>query len=121
MPGVFLSHPCDSSQPVLYSRFHGGHDWPKTATPTMVSFFQGQALSADPPPPARPITAAAGEVVAGAGGFGAAGDSGPAVAAQLAVPQDVTLDPAGRLFIADTGNQVIRQVGVDGIITTRAG
>src|SRR5438132_516047 len=48
MPGVLLSQPCASGQPVLYSRFHGGHEWPKTATPAIVSFFQGQALAADP-------------------------------------------------------------------------
>src|SRR5713101_397848 len=71
MAGVFLSQPCASGQPVLYSRFHGGHEWPKTATPAIVSFFQGQALPADPPtaaPPGYPLGgASAGEIVVGTG------------------------------------------------------
>lgn len=50
------------------------------------------------------------ETVAGDGTPGSGGDGGPATAAQLAFPQDVELGPDGRLFIADTENQVVRAV-----------
>src|ERR1017187_6989198 len=58
--------------------------------------------------------------VAGTGARGFGGDGGPATAAQLNYPQGVAVDAAGNPFIADTGNQRIRQVS-GGIITTVAG
>ncbi|HTR55924.1 MAG TPA: DUF4215 domain-containing protein [Kofleriaceae bacterium] len=59
--------------------------------------------------------------VAGTGVAGFAGDGGPATSAQLASPGAVALDGIGRVFIADTGNQRIREIDVDGTITTVAG
>ena len=53
------------------------------------------------------------------GGF--SGDGGPAVDAQLSFPVDVALDSAGNIFIADSGNNRIREVSPDGIIKTVAG
>jgi DNA-binding CsgD family transcriptional regulator/sugar lactone lactonase YvrE len=58
---------------------------------------------------------------AGTGDPGAAGDGGPAVAAQLNGPEALALDRAGNLFIADTLNNRIRRVALDGTITTVAG
>jgi DNA-binding beta-propeller fold protein YncE len=52
---------------------------------------------------------------------GFSGDGGPASSAQLDLPRDVACDTHGNVFIADTGNQVIRMVAPDGIITTVAG
>ncbi|HKW13821.1 MAG TPA: hypothetical protein VJS69_04985 [Candidatus Krumholzibacteria bacterium] len=52
---------------------------------------------------------------------GFSGDGGPATSAQLDLPRDVACDTHGNVFIADTGNQVIRMVAPDGIITTVAG
>ena len=49
MPGVLLYQPSAAGQPVLDWRFRGGHTWPPGATAAIVSFFQGQALTADPP------------------------------------------------------------------------
>ena len=49
------------------------------------------------------------------------GDSGPATYAVLDQPSGVVLDGSGNMFIADTGNQRIRKVGINGIITTLAG
>ena len=49
------------------------------------------------------------------------GDGGPALAAQLYFPSGATVDQAGNLFIADTGNRRIREVSTSGIITTYAG
>src|SRR5262249_25168048 len=44
------------------------------------------------------------------GGFGFGGDGGAAINAQLYFPTGVSLDNAGNLFIADTGNHRIRKV-----------
>ena len=49
------------------------------------------------------------------------GDGGPAVEAQLAFPNDMAVDGAGNLYIADTGNHRIRKVDSTGTITTIAG
>jgi streptogramin lyase len=60
--------------------------------------------------------------VAGNGRPGYAGDGGPAARAQLKSPISLQFDPAGDLFIADIGNQVIRRVDAqNGLITTLAG
>jgi sugar lactone lactonase YvrE len=59
--------------------------------------------------------------VAGNGSAGYSGDGGPATGAKLASPNGVALDAAGNLFIADSGNSVIRKVDVNAIITTVAG
>jgi uncharacterized protein (TIGR03437 family) len=49
------------------------------------------------------------------------GDGGPAAAASFAGPSGVTLDSAGRLYIADTANNRIRRVDTDGTVRTIAG
>jgi hypothetical protein len=54
-------------------------------------------------------------------GGGYAGDGGPAVDALLQHPQGLAVDSNGDLFIADTGNSVIREINTSGIITTVAG
>ncbi len=59
--------------------------------------------------------------VAGTGEFGYSGDGGPAVAAQLIRPADVSVDGKGNIYIADTRNHVVRRVDASGIITTVAG
>ncbi|HZU29079.1 MAG TPA: hypothetical protein VFA04_26395 [Bryobacteraceae bacterium] len=52
---------------------------------------------------------------------GYAGDGGPAVNASLWFPMGLAVDAGGNLFIADTGNNVIRRVAPNGTITTVAG
>src|SRR5262249_61470075 len=59
--------------------------------------------------------------VAGNGGTGFSGDGGLAVNASLNQPTDIALGPDGSLYIADSENNRIRRVGIDGIITTVAG
>ncbi len=49
------------------------------------------------------------------------GDGGPATSAQLSGAWDVAVDGSGNLYIADTGNDVIRKVTPGGTITTVAG
>jgi hypothetical protein len=72
----------------------------------------------------RKIAAATGIVttVAGNGAMGSGGEGVPATSAELNNPLGVTIDAAGNLYIADTGNQLIRKVdAVTGLITTAAG
>ena len=59
--------------------------------------------------------------VAGDGNLGYSGDGGKATRAELNGPFGVAVDTSGNLFIADGGNNVIRKVGTNGIITTVAG
>jgi uncharacterized protein (TIGR03437 family) len=59
--------------------------------------------------------------VAGNGSYGFSGDGGAATGAQLSSPQDVTIDAAGNVFIADTDNHRVRKISPSGIITTVAG
>jgi|GEM_PF-5681880 len=60
--------------------------------------------------------------VAGDGQQGYAGDGGAAVNAQLSLPAGIAVDATGNIFIADTGNNVVRKVNAQtGIITTVAG
>ena len=59
--------------------------------------------------------------VAGNGTGGFTGDKAAATSAELLYPSGVTLDSAGNLYIADTGNHVIRMVATSGTITTIAG
>ncbi len=58
---------------------------------------------------------------AGIGTPGYGGDGGPAGLASLSYPTDVEADAAGNLYIADTGNHVIRKITTSGAITTVAG
>lgn len=56
--------------------------------------------------------------VAGTGAEGFAGDGGPAAKALLSNPASLALDSSGNLFIADSGNSLIRVVTPDGVIRT---
>jgi protein gp37 len=61
-------------------------------------------------------------VVAGNGTVGYTGDGGPATGAALNGPEGVFVDASGNIFIADSGNSVIREVAAsNGNISTIAG
>lgn len=60
-------------------------------------------------------------VVAGNGIRGFSGDGGAATSAALNSPLGMTVDAAGNLYIADWGNNRVRKVSSDGVITTLAG
>ncbi len=62
------------------------------------------------------ITAAACD-----GTYGYVGDNVPALSAQCKYPAALTVDAAGNLYFADTGNGYVREVTPDGIIHTVAG
>ncbi len=72
----------------------------------------------------RKINATTGAIttVAGSGAVGYSGDGGVSTAAELNGPAKVVLDTAGDIYIADTGNSVIRFVNAaTGVISTVAG
>lgn len=58
---------------------------------------------------------------AGNGACGYSGDGGPANAASINGPSDISIDGAGNMYIADTRNNLIRKVDVNQIISTFAG
>ena len=60
----------------------------------------------------REILASSGDIttVAGNGVAGYSGDTGPATSAELDSPQGVFVDSQGDIFIADSANNVIREV-----------
>src|SRR5208283_2505583 len=53
--------------------------------------------------------------------FGYTGDGGPATKATLNDPRGIVTDPSGVVYFCDRDNNVVRRVGLDGIITTIAG
>src|SRR5262249_2140201 len=60
-------------------------------------------------------------IVAGNGLARSAGDGGPARAASLFQPTNLTVDSSGNLYVVETLGAVIRKVDINGIITTAAG
>jgi uncharacterized protein (TIGR03437 family) len=61
------------------------------------------------------------QTVAGGGPSDHLGDGGPAIGAFLQNPEGIAFDPAGNLYIADSGQHRIRRVSPAGIISTVAG
>ena len=59
--------------------------------------------------------------IAGTGVAGYNGDGGPATSALLHGPIGVAEDAEGNIYISDSTNDALRQIGTDGIITTVAG
>jgi sugar lactone lactonase YvrE len=60
-------------------------------------------------------------IAAGNGSTDYGGDGGPATEAMLNWPGGVVVDASGNVYIADSGNNLIRKVDANGIITTVAG
>ena len=94
-------------------------EWPESATPD----GSGNLYIADYNE-VRKVVIATGIVttVAGSGAAGYSGDGGPAINAALNGPFATAVDRSGNLYIADTGNNVVRKVtAATGIIATVAG
>jgi sugar lactone lactonase YvrE len=71
----------------------------------------------------RKVFASNGKIstIAGTGTAGYTGDGGPAINAQISWPRGICVDRSGKIFFADNGNDVIREIDASGIITTVAG
>lgn len=71
----------------------------------------------------RKIDAGTGIIhtIAGDGTSGFSGDAAASTAAQLSLPKGVSLTATGEVYFADSANQRIRRIGVDGTIATLAG
>ncbi len=65
----------------------------------------------------------AGEIsdVAGTGTAGYSGDNAPALEAELNLPSALVFDADGSLYIADSGNHVVRKIDSEGVISTVVG
>ncbi len=59
--------------------------------------------------------------VSATGDPGYAGDGGPVSEASFNEPHGLAIDRAGNIYVADTGNHVIRKIDTDGTVTTIAG
>jgi trimeric autotransporter adhesin len=59
--------------------------------------------------------------IAGTGQAGYSGDGGLATEARVNAPEHVAVDAAGNVYIEDTGNNCIRMIDQNGIITTVVG
>jgi hypothetical protein len=79
------------------------------------------ALPAAAASPAPATKAPASALCPAAVSRGWCGDGGPATAALLNDPHEVAPLPTGGFLIADTGNNVIREVSAAGVISTVAG
>jgi len=92
-------------------------------TPTGLALNNGSLHIADTNNGRVRQVAASGSIstVAGNGTPGYTGDGGAAVSARLASPTGLAFDPAGNLYVADTGNNNVRSVDPSGVIATFAG
>jgi sugar lactone lactonase YvrE len=59
--------------------------------------------------------------IAGVGAPGYSGDGGAAVQAKFNAPRGIAVDSSGNLYVADSGNNVVRMIARSGIISTIAG
>ena len=59
--------------------------------------------------------------IAGNGTQGYSGDGAPATAARLNWPLGLAMDSAGNLYVGDSGNQRVRRIDANGMISTVAG
>jgi sugar lactone lactonase YvrE len=71
---------------------------------------------------AFPVSGATIWTIAGTDGLPSfADDGGPAIDAALREPWGIAVDRSGNIFVADTGDNIVRRIAADGIITTVAG
>jgi sugar lactone lactonase YvrE len=92
---------------------------PVATTPVVTPAAPTPTAPARPPanPPASVLTMA---TVAGQAGVSGHAD-GAGVQAQFSLPNNLVLDPAGDLYVADTANNTIRKITPDGTVSTAAG
>jgi uncharacterized protein (TIGR03437 family) len=69
----------------------------------------------------RKLTGKTISTIVGNGVLSYSGDGGPATSAQMNSPEAVAMDSSGNVYIADTVNNVVREISTKGIISTIAG
>ena len=69
----------------------------------------------------REVTGTTIKTIAGSGTAGFSGDGANATAATLAKPTGVSVDASGNVYVADTNNQVVREIVVGGAIQSIEG
>ena len=69
----------------------------------------------------RKVAAGTVTTIAGTGHLGYSGDGGASELATLRYPRGVAVDAAGMVYVADTGNNRVRRIRMDGIIDTAMG
>lgn len=107
-------------EPVTSGTIHAAASLPRlSAAVVVLLFLLSPSLHAQAVLSVTPKATAS--TVAGTGAAGYSGDSGAAAGATFASPGAVAYDADGNLFIADTGNNVIREVSASGIVRTVAG
>jgi sugar lactone lactonase YvrE len=60
-------------------------------------------------------------LIAGTGEFGFSGNGGSATDAKFRSPYDIAVDSSGNIYISDNGNNQVRKISPDGIISAYAG
>jgi uncharacterized protein (TIGR03437 family) len=116
------------SNGVITTAAGGGSSLGDNGPPTSAQLSEPQAVAVDSRgnlyiADAERVRLVSGGIIATVAGNGAAGyqgDGGVATAAMISGPSGVAVDTAGELFIADSGNNRVRQVTA-GIIATVAG
>ena len=91
----------------------------KVGTNGVITTFAGSGLNVSEAAAVQPAIGGAPKV--GGSETNYSGDGGPATNATLYQPSDVVLAADGSLLIADSGNNRVRKVDTNGIITTFAG
>jgi sugar lactone lactonase YvrE len=124
-PGTKIYYTTNGSWPSAYSpQYTGPITVSSTQTLAAAAIAYGYSMSANAT--AQYIIGHSATrliyTIAGSGTFGYSGDGGPATIADLNYPNGAVMDGAGNLYIADTGNSLIRKVAAGtGIISTFAG
>jgi DNA-binding CsgD family transcriptional regulator len=86
-----------------------------------VIYLSESGLSTNGPQFVAAVDSGLVRLIAGSSAPGYSGDGGPAVGAKLNQPRGVTLDSGGNLYVADSLNNVIREVLRNGTIDTVVG
>lgn len=92
--------------------------------PKSVALYGGFLYIADLSNEVRRVNLSTGIItrVAGTGNQGYTGDGGPALSATLNQPQRLAIDSVGNIYVADSGNSVVRRIdSATNTITTVAG